>query len=59
MNKDILQGKWKQLTGLIESKIGEMTDDELKQIDGEIERINGSLQEKYGKTRDKAEENAA
>lgn len=55
MNEDILKGKWRQLKGSIQEKWGELTDDELDQIDGEREQLLGKLQEKYGYTREKAE----
>lgn len=56
MNKDILEGKWEQIKGTIQSKFGEITDDELMQIKGDSKKLEGYLQEKYGKTREEAEE---
>lgn len=55
MNWDIVKGKWKQMTGSAKSNWGELTDDDLQQIDGERERLVGKVQEKYGIARDKAE----
>lgn len=55
MNWDIIQGKWKQLTGATKAKWGELTDDDLDQIDGNKDRLAGKLQEKYGWTKDQAE----
>ena len=55
MNWDIIQGKWKQLKGSVKEKWGELTDDELDQIEGSKDRLAGKLQEKYGWTKDKAE----
>ncbi len=55
MNWDIIQGKWKQLKGSIQAKWGDLTDDELDQIDGNREKMVGKLQEKYGWTKDEAE----
>ncbi|MEE2859256.1 MAG: CsbD family protein [Paracoccus sp. (in: a-proteobacteria)] len=51
MNWDIIQGKWKQLKGAAKEKWGELTDDELDQIDGDKDRLAGKLQEKYGWTK--------
>lgn len=48
MNKDIFQGKWKQIRGEAKSWWGKLTDDELDQAAGEFDVIAGLLQEKYG-----------
>lgn len=54
MNKDILEGKWKQLSGEIRKKWGELTDDDLDQAMGQKDILVGKLQERYGYTREKA-----
>ena len=56
MNTDILKGQWLQLKGRIKEKWGEITDDELDQIEGNRDILIGKLQEHYGYTREKAEE---
>ena len=48
MNKDILQGKWKQLRGEVQRRWGKLTNDELDQIDGNLDKLVGKLQERYG-----------
>ena len=48
MNWDIVQGKWKQVKGSVKEKWGELTDDDLDQIDGNKDRLAGKLQERYG-----------
>ena len=55
MNRNILEGKWKQLRGEIREKWGELTDDDLDQIAGRSEKLAGMLQEKYGYTQMEAE----
>jgi len=55
MNEDILKGKWRQFKGNIQERWGELTNDELDQINGEREQLIGKLQEKYGYTREKAQ----
>lgn len=55
MNWDIVQGKWKQLKGSVQEKWGELTNDELDQIDGNKDQLAGKLQEKYGWTKEEAE----
>ncbi|MCO5142336.1 MAG: CsbD family protein [Oligoflexia bacterium] len=54
MNKDIAQGKWKQLKGKIQKKWGEFTNDDLDRINGNLETLAGELQERYGYSKDQA-----
>ena len=56
MNKDTIKGEWKQLSGKIKAKWGELTDDDLKQSEGNTEHLLGKLQEKYGLAEDKAKQ---
>lgn len=56
MNKDIFEGKWKQMRGQIKVTWGKLTDDDLDQIAGKYDKFIGLLQEKYGYTRERAEE---
>ena len=55
MNKDILEGKWKQLRGEVRERWGEITDDELDQIAGRYDQLVGKIQERYGYNREEAE----
>ena len=55
MNKDRIQGSWKQLKGRVKEKWGELTDDDLTRIDGQREHLLGTLQEKYGFAKEEAE----
>ena len=55
MNKDILQGQWKQIRGEAKSWWGKLTDDDLTRVAGKYEALAGVLQEKYGYTRQQAE----
>src|SRR4030042_1239137 len=56
MNQDIFEGKWKEMRGQIKEWWGKLTDDELEQAGGNAEQIVGLLQQKYGYTREAAEE---
>ncbi len=47
MNKDILSTKWQQLKGDINTKWGDLTDDELESTEGRYEKLVGKLQERY------------
>jgi uncharacterized protein YjbJ (UPF0337 family) len=55
MNRNILEGNWKQIRGTIREKWGELTDDELDQIAGKRDKLAGLLQERYGYTQMEAE----
>jgi uncharacterized protein YjbJ (UPF0337 family) len=55
MNKDILAGNWKQFAGKVKQQWGKLTDDEITQINGRSEELAGRLQEKYGYTKQEAE----
>lgn len=56
MNQDILSGNWKQLRGNLRSWWGRLSDDDFEWINGQKDRLIGLIQEKYGCTRDQAEE---
>ncbi|MAH05815.1 MAG: hypothetical protein CL561_09675 [Alphaproteobacteria bacterium] len=55
MNKDILEGNWKQFKGEAKKKWGKLTNDDLDQLDGDREKLLGLIQENYGHTREEAE----
>lgn len=48
MNWDVIQGKWDQLKGSVKKEWGELTDDEVAQINGDRDKLSGKLQERYG-----------
>lgn len=56
MNKDIIQGKWSQVGGEIKKQWGKLTDDDIMQIEGQRDKLEGMLQERYGYTRQKAQD---
>jgi len=56
MNEDIFKGKWKELKGSVKEKWGDLTDDEITEVEGKTEKLVGILQEKYGYSKDKAQE---
>ena len=56
MNKDILEGKWKQMRGNAKTWWGKLTDDDLDRAAGKYDVLAGLLQEKYGYTRERADE---
>ena len=56
MNTDILEGQWKQLRGHAKTWWGKLTDDDLDRAAGKYDVLAGLLQEKYGYTRQRADE---
>ncbi|MDO3680273.1 CsbD family protein [Paenibacillus ehimensis] len=56
MDTNVLKGKWKQLKGEAQKQWGKLTDDDLDVINGEKEKLLGKLQEKYGHTKEAAQE---
>lgn len=56
MNEDILVGNWRQLRGKLRSWWGNLSDDDFEWIGGQKDRLIGLIQQKYGCTREQAEE---
>ena len=56
MNQDILAGKWKQMRGELKTWWGNLTDDDVERIGGQKDKLIGLLQERYGYTREQAEQ---
>ena len=54
MNKDIVEGKWKQMQGEAKAWWGKLTDNDLERAAGKFEVLAGILQEKYGYSREQA-----
>ena len=55
MNRDRVQGNWKQVKGAIKAQWGKLTDDELDVIAGRRDQLSGKIQEVYGIETDEAE----
>ncbi|WP_421781210.1 CsbD family protein [Kiloniella litopenaei] len=55
MNSDIIKGKWNQLKGTVQKEWGELTNDEVDQINGDATKLAGLIQERYGKSREESE----
>ena len=54
MNRDTLEGQWKQVKGRAREQWGKLTDDDLDEVQGKAEQLIGKVQEKYGVARDEA-----
>lgn len=48
MNRNIIQGKWKEMKGKVRQQWGELTDDDIAKMKGSYEELRGVLQQKYG-----------
>ena len=55
MNRDQVKGKFKQLSGEIKRKWGQVTDDDLTEAQGDIEKLVGKIQERTGDQREAIE----
>jgi uncharacterized protein YjbJ (UPF0337 family) len=54
MNWDRIEGNWKQFTGKVKEKWGDLTDDDLTTINGRRDQLEGKIQERYGYSKDQA-----
>lgn len=54
MNKDIFTGKWNEFKGKVRERWGELTDNDVEEINGNREQLLGKLQQRYGIAKDKA-----
>jgi uncharacterized protein YjbJ (UPF0337 family) len=56
MNWDQIEGKWKQMKGSVRQKWAELTDSDFEHIKGDREKFIGRLQERYGYSREQAQQ---
>ena len=56
MNEDIFEGKWMQMKGNMREWWGKLTDDDIERVGGKKDKLLGVLQERYGYTRERAED---
>lgn len=59
MNRDQLEGNWKQVKGKVKENWGKLTNDDIDQINGRADQLEGKIQERYGKSREEAREEVA
>jgi len=55
MNRDQIEGQWKQLSGKVQTEWGKLTNDDVDVIDGKRQQLVGKIQERYGVAKDDAE----
>ena len=59
MNWNFIEAHWNQLKGKIKEEFGDLTDDDLMEIEGKREALVGKLQLRYQISREEAERRAA
>jgi uncharacterized protein YjbJ (UPF0337 family) len=52
---EALKGKWQQYVGAAKVAWGELTEDELLQLEGHSEKLAGLIHERYAVTREEAD----
>ncbi|MBN1460941.1 MAG: CsbD family protein [Armatimonadetes bacterium] len=58
MDRNIIDGKWKELKGYAREEWSKLTRDELGEVGGKKDRLEGKLQQKYGRASDEADRRA-
>lgn len=56
MNKNVLESQWVQVRELLREKFSYLTEDDIRQINGRYDELVAKLQQKYGYTKEEAEE---
>lgn len=56
MDTNVLKGSWDVVKGRIKEQWGKITEDDLREIDGKKDQLIGKLEQKYGHTKEQAEE---
>jgi uncharacterized protein YjbJ (UPF0337 family) len=51
MNKDMAQGKAKQVKGKMDEEMGKATGNKSREMKGNTEQVTGKLREEYGKVK--------
>ncbi|TPW31032.1 CsbD family protein [Martelella alba] len=54
MNRNRLEGNWKQFKGEIRAQWGKLSSDDIDIVAGEREKLIGKIQERYGKAEEDA-----
>jgi uncharacterized protein YjbJ (UPF0337 family) len=52
MNQDQAKGTWQQLKGEIKKKWGQLTDDDLMEVEGDMDKLAGRIQQRTGDKRE-------
>ena len=52
MNENTIKGQWEQVKGAVKETWGDLTDDEITQLEGNRQKLSGKIQERYGRAED-------
>ena len=52
ISRQTLQGNWNEIQGMLRSKWGELTDDDVMVFNGNVEQLMGTIQRKTGEARE-------
>lgn len=56
MNESQLKGKWNQLKGEVKKKWGQLTDDDLTEVEGDYNKLVGKVQERHGDSKEQVKD---
>ena len=59
MNWDLIQARWKQLTGKAKEQWGKLTDDDLDVVAGRRDRLVGKIRGRWGVAKDDTQRQVA
>jgi uncharacterized protein YjbJ (UPF0337 family) len=52
MDWNRVEGNWKETKGKVKEKWGQLTDDDLAQVNGQRDQLEGKIQQRYGLAKD-------
>ena len=55
VNQQVLQGRWNEIRGKLQEKWGQLSEDELKTVEGSANQLVGLIQRKTGESREAIE----
>jgi len=56
MNREVLESQWSQIRDILRDKFSNLTDEDIRQINGRYDQLVAKLQQKYGYSKEEAEE---
>lgn len=56
MNKDLFESQWSQIKPILRDKWSNLTDEDIRQINGRYDQLIAKIQQRYGYSRDVAED---
>lgn len=56
MNKNVLETQWVQIREILKDKFSNLTEEDIRQINGQYDQLVAKLQQKYGYSKEEAEQ---